>query len=114
MDLNIPEKIYDRVRLSASGKTVTLTGEIDQLNPGLFLKPFFDKVLEQMGSVVYIDIRNLKYLNSASIRCLVSFLIDRKPDTKVVLVVNRNFLWQMNSLDVIQEIDKINIAIKEE
>lgn len=114
MDLNISEKIHGRVRLSASGKTIILTGEIDQLNPDIFLKPFFDKVLEQMGSEVHIDIRKLGYLNSASIRCLLSFLMDRRPGTKIVLYTNRKFLWQVNSIDVIQEIDKINITIKEE
>ena len=113
MALNIPEEIHGRVKISAIDDTVFLSGEIDQLNPASFLKPFFKKIEDQMDDHIILDIRNLIYLNSSGIRCIITFLIARQPETTVVFLRNKDVLWQHNSLEIIKEIDSPKISIQE-
>ena len=113
MALNIPEEIHGRVKISALDDTVTFRGEIDQLNPTSFLKPFFEKVKDQMGDYVNIDIKNLTYLNSSGIRALIHFLLERQPETKIIFIIDKDSFWQHNSLEVIREIDLVHITIQQ-
>ena len=112
MAIKITEETHDRVTLSAADDTAILKGEIDVAKPGNILNPFFDKIKDQMDEQVRLDFTNLDFLNSSGIKCIVSFVMGKKPGSKVVFVVDSNKTWQETSLEVIQSLDEDNISIE--
>ncbi len=112
MPVNIPEETHKNAVLFASGDTAVISGEIDDADPGLFLTPFFDKIKNQMDDVIRLDFTRLDFLNSSGIKCIVSFVMDKNPGTRVVFVTAPDKTWQKTSLEVIQSLDEDNISIE--
>jgi len=113
MPIHISEQIINRSSLSGKGDTIYLKGEIDDVDPGVFLTPFFDLAKAQMDDVIRMDFTSLEFLNSSGIKCIVSFVMDKKPGSKIIFVTDRNKTWQKTSLEVIQSLDEDNISIEE-
>lgn len=113
MPIDIPEQTYNKALISGNQDTLYLKGEIDDVNPGNFLTPFFETAKEQMDQVIRIDFTNLEFLNSSGIKCIVSFVMDKKPGTQIVFVTDSDKTWQKTSLEVIQSLDEENIFIEE-
>jgi hypothetical protein len=113
MPIHIPERIINKSTLSGKGETIYLKGEIDDVDPGVFLTPFFDLAKDQMDSVIRIDFTGLEFLNSSGIKCIVSFVMDKKPGANIIFVTDRDKTWQKTSLEVIQSLDEDNISIEE-
>lgn len=113
MAINIPEQKYDNATISGSGDTLYLKGEIDDLDPGQFLTDFFETAKEQMDHLVKIDFTELEFLNSSGIKCIVTFVMDKNPDSKIVFITDNTKTWQKTSLEVIQSLDEENILIEE-
>ncbi|MBU2453428.1 MAG: hypothetical protein KJ668_08955, partial [Proteobacteria bacterium] len=60
MPLHIPEQIHAKSIIFGKGDTLFLKGEIDDIDPGVFLTQFFDLAKEQMDQVIKIDFKNLE------------------------------------------------------
>lgn len=113
MPIHIPEKIISKSSLSGKGNTIYMKGEIDDVDPGVFLTPFFDLAKDQMDDIIRIDFTGLEFLNSSGIKCIVSFVMDKKPGSKIIFVTDPGKTWQKTSLEVIQSLDEDNISIEE-
>ena len=113
MALDIPEQKVQRAIFFAQGDCVVLQGEIDQNDPDVFLDPFFKKVCEQMGESITLDITRLNFLNSAAISCLLEFIMNRKPRTRVTIKVDKSKGWQRYSINVVQALDADNIILED-
>ncbi|MBN2531752.1 MAG: hypothetical protein JXB88_02610 [Spirochaetales bacterium] len=113
MVFNIPKQTYNRAIISAKGDTIILEGDIDHNDPEVFIKPFFEKVLSQMHEVLIIDIRNLEFLNSAGIKCLLDFLKAKPTDTRVLIKSDKKKTWQQKSMAVIKSLDEENISLED-
>ena len=113
MPIHIPEKIINKTTLSGKGDTIYLKGEIDDVDPGVILTPFFDLAKDQMDDIIRIDFTGLEFLNSSGIKCIVSFVMDKKPGSKITFITDQGKTWQKTSLEVIQSLDEDNISIEE-
>ncbi len=113
MPIHIAEQIHNNSIISGSGDTLFLKGEIDDVDPGLFLTDFFRQARDQMDETIRIDFTGLNFLNSSGIKCIVTFVMEKSPDTKIVFVTDSSKTWQRTSLEVIQSLDEDNIAIEE-
>ena len=113
MPIHIPEQIINKSILTGKGDTIYLKGEIDDADPVVLLAPFFDLAKDQMDDVIRIDFTGLEFLNSSGIKCIVSFVMDKKPGSKIIFVTDRGKTWQKTSLEVIQSLDEDNISIEE-
>jgi hypothetical protein len=113
MVFNIPKQTHNRATISAKGNTVILEGDIDHNDPEVFIKPFFKKVLSHIHELLIIDMKNLEFLNSAGIKCLLDFLKSKPPNSKVIIKTDRKKTWQRKSMAVLQSLDKDNISLEE-
>lgn len=113
MPIHIPEQTVNKSTLYGKGDTIFLKGEIDDAEPGIFLTPFFDLAKDQMDQTIRIDFRGLEFLNSSGIKCIVSFVMDKKPGSKIIFITDSGKTWQKTSLEVIQSLDEENIFIEE-
>lgn len=113
MPIQIDEQIHNKAIISGKGETLHLKGEIDDVDPGVFLTAFFELAKEQMDQIIKIDFSKLEFLNSSGIKCIVTFVMDKKPDSKIVFITDSNKTWQRTSLEVIQSLDEDNISIEE-
>lgn len=111
MAFDIPKQTHNRAGLSATGNTIVLEGEIDHNDPEVFIKPFFNKVLSQMHELLIIDIKNLEFINSSGIKCLLDFLKARPRNTRIIIKIDREKTWQQRSMELIQSLDKENISL---
>ena len=112
MAFNIKKEKHNEVLIYAKKNIVFIEGEIDQTDPDLFLRPFFQKIIHQMEDLIYIDIRKLEYLNSAGIKCFLDFIMKRKPDSKLIIKINKLKDWQISAIDVIKSLDEKHIKLK--
>ena len=113
MAIDIPEEKHNNAAISGIGDTLYLKGEIDDLDPGSFLTGFFEAAKQQMDTVVKIDFTGLEFLNSSGIKCIVTFVMDKKPDSKIIFITDNSKTWQKTSLEVIQSLDEDHILIEE-
>ena len=111
--MKIDPIVNSNVRLKANGNTIRLCGQIDQVNPGEFLDPFFEKVLKEMGDNLVIDFSELDFMNSNGIKSIVTFIMSRKKGTKVNLQVDPGRIWQKTSLKVVASLDPELISVTE-
>jgi anti-anti-sigma factor len=110
--INIPKQVHNRVIVSVTDNTIVLEGEIDHNDPELFIKPFFDKLLLQNYDLLIIDIKNLEYLNSSGIKCLLDFIKAKPRNAKIRIKIDMKKKWQYKSMVVIQSIDEKNISLE--
>lgn len=113
MSLNIAKETHDHATLEAQGDTVVFSGELDSPNPGQFLTPFLSQVADQMGDKVRLDFSKLDFLNSSGIKCLVSFVLEKPPEAKVIFITDSAKTWQKTSFEVIQSLDEDSVLIEE-
>ena len=112
MSLNIPEEKNGESIISASGDIVVLKGEINDINPHIFLSPFFEKVLKSMGKQLTIDVSGLDFINSSGMKSLVVFIMKRPP-SKIIIQSETSKSWQKTSLKILQSLDEENIQLTE-
>ena len=112
MDLQISKQTYGNAAVSANGNTVYLQGEIDARDTEKFLTPFFKKINEAVDGDLHIDLKSLDFINSAGIKCLISFILNRKKGIKVTFLVDQNKTWQQDALEIIKSLDENNIYFK--
>ena len=93
MPIDIPEQKYNKSCISGQGNTLFLKGEIDDVDPAGFLTPFFTTAKQQMDQVVQLDFRDLEFLNSSGIKCIVSFVMDKKPGASIVFITDSSKTW---------------------
>lgn len=113
MPIKIDEQIHNKSIISGKGDTLYLKGEIDDVDPGVFLTEFFELAKSQMDQVIKIDFTELDFLNSSGIKCIVTFVMDKNPNSKIVFITDSTKTWQKTSLEVIQSLDEENISIEE-
>ncbi|MBN2533320.1 MAG: hypothetical protein JXB88_10530 [Spirochaetales bacterium] len=113
MVFNIPKQTHNRAAISATGNIIILEGDIDHNDPEVFIKPFLEKILSNIPELLIIDIRNLEFLNSSGIKCLLDFLKAKPPHYKVIVRTDKKKTWQHKSMTVIQSLDKDNIYLED-
>lgn len=113
MVFNIPRQTHNRATISATDNIIMLEGDIDHNDPEVFIKPFLEKVLSQMDETIILDIKNLEFLNSAGIKCLLDFLKAKPPDSKVIIKTDNKKTWQRKSMTVMQSLDEENISLED-
>jgi len=103
-----------RVSLQVVGNVVTISGEIDQTSPKLFLGPFFAEIhaaAEQEGlHEVKVDMCSLHFLNSAAVKELIAWVLKRNrlpPGKKYVLdfIYDSSILWQRVTMPTLSQLD---------
>ncbi len=112
MAINISEETYGKVVLSAENDIAFLKGEIDTADPGEYLTPFFNKIIEQMDGTVKVNFTQLNFLNSSGIKCIVSFVMNKKSDDQVVFLTDKGKTWQKTSLAIIKSLDDEHVTIE--
>ena len=114
MNVNSTSPDGGRVSLQVDGSVVTISGEIDQASPKLFLGPFFEEIhaaAEQEGlHEVKVDIRSLHFLNSAAVKELIAWVLKRNrlpPGKKYVLdfIYDSSILWQRVTMPTLSQLD---------
>jgi hypothetical protein len=113
MIFKIPKQTHNRATISAEGNTVILEGDIDHNDPEIFIRPFFNKVLSNIRELVIIDMRNLEFLNSSGIKCLLDFIKSKPQGAKVIIKTDKKKTWQRKSMTVLQSLDKDNITLED-
>ncbi len=113
MPIQIPEQVINKSIISGKDDTIYLKGEIDDVDPGKFLTQFFETAKDQMDEIIRIDFKELEFLNSSGIKCIVTFVMDKNPGSKIVFITDSSKTWQRTSLEVIQSLDEDNISIEE-
>ena len=111
MDMFIEEQTHGNAIISAEGITIYLKGEIDSVEPGEYLTPFFTSVIEQMNDAVVCDLTELEFINSSGIKCIVSFILERDFESKVTFKLDVSKSWQLKTMEVIQSLDEEKIEL---
>lgn len=79
MRIVIPSIRTEKMTLVAEEQTVKIKGRLDVQFPkqtlGLFLNNLHKEVCKKNGDMIYLDITELSYVNSASIREFLSWLL---------------------------------------
>ena len=109
--MNIDEIKKDNTVIFAKDDKVVLKGEIDQAKPGEFLNPFFENVISQMNDSVILDVQELEFMNSSGLKAIITFVMNRKKDSKLIIKVDMDKTWQKTSLKVVASLDS-NIIIE--
>lgn len=100
--------------MQVAGSVITISGEIDQPNPKLFLGPFFEEIhaaAEQEGlHEVKVDIRKLNFLNSSAVKELIAWVLKRNrlpPGKKYVIdfIYDSSILWQRVTMPTLSQLD---------
>lgn len=89
---------------------VAVTGTIDSASPSDFLRPFFQalhaEIVKERIKKIDFDITGLSYLNSSSIKEIVSWIILQKslPEEdsySINFICNPEYLWQESSISTV-------------
>ncbi len=110
----------DDIEIVAEGRTVKFSGVISMRSPSETITPFLRKVHDAaMASgldVLDIDIRDLRFMNSSSIRALVDWVEWNRtaPEGRRYVL---NFLssaqvtWQGTTLSVLRALDEAHVQV---
>jgi hypothetical protein len=108
--------------IKAMDRTLAFKGVLDVPHPGKYLDPFFKELhanaLENAVKMIIVDLRLLKYVNSSSIRSMVTWLLSIKsmPVGKaytLYFVVVKKRSWQTVMIDTFRMLLPNNIKVKE-
>jgi len=114
MKVNSSSPDGGRVSLQVDGNVVTISGEIDQVSPKVFLAPFFAEIhaaAEDEGvHEVKVDICFLHFLNSSAVKELIAWVLKRNrlpPGKKYVLdfIYDSSILWQRVTMPTLSQLD---------
>jgi hypothetical protein len=103
-----------RASLQAEGSLVTLSGDIDQASPKIFLAPFLETVhtaaQDEGLREVQVDIVGLHFLNSSAVKEIIGWLLRRNhvPAGKkyvVEFIYDSSILWQRVSMPTLSQLD---------
>lgn len=98
---------------------LSITGTIDSSSPGEFLAPFFkslhDEIVKEGLEKINVDITGLSYLNSSSIKELVTWIIMQKslPEDReytINFICNSEYLWQESSISTVSFLNPLKIT----
>jgi hypothetical protein len=104
----------EKIIISCVGDMVIFYGTIEHENVQALLRPFFEKLLTQMGDEITLDLQNLSFINSSGIQALFKFLTQRKPNSQVTFLIDKiKHAWQLKSLETFRQFDKEHIIIKD-
>lgn len=93
--------------------TIYFKGEFDLLDNQNFLDPIFKRVIDEMPDKIIFDLTETTFMNSRVINSFVSFFLNRKIGSKVILRVNKLTPWQKTSVKILAKLDPANITIEE-
>ena len=98
MRIVIPSIRTEKMTLVAEEQTVKIKGRLDVQFPkqtlGLFLNNLHKEVCKKNGDMIYLDITELSYVNSASIREFLSWLLFVLKLNKKDHIKNKITGWQ--------------------
>lgn len=104
----------DGVDIQFINGDVSISGNIIQKNPEIFMFDFFDKLhefmLENGNRNININIQNLKFLNSSGIKVIVDWIIKVKalPENKrytICFICDSVSTWQETIISTLSIID---------
>jgi len=125
--LGIESIVGDEINITISddGSDVVLKffGRIDLQNPHILLTPFFnsvhDKLIDNNIKNIKCDIRELHFINSSGIKCLILWILkipalSVKNQYNITFIIDNNITWQKNSISFLTALipDKIYISDK--
>jgi len=122
MKVNATSPDGGRVSLKVDGSVVTISGEIDQASPKLFLGPFFEKIHaaaeEESLHEVKVDIRQLHFLNSAAVKELIAWVLRRNrlaagKKYAIEFVYDSSILWQRVTMPTLSQLDTDFIVLSD-
>ncbi len=105
-DLNT-EEISISIENSSDSVVLKFIGRIDLQNPHIVLTPFFndihENVIKQGIKSVKCDIRDLHFINSSGIKCLILWILkipnlQHKDQYNITFVIDNNVSWQKSSI----------------
>lgn len=109
--LSIENLNYEKVKIEVvditDGVSLKFKGEIDMREPDRVLDPFFEAIhtsaLKHCIKIIEMDFRELVFLNSSGIKCLITWLIklkelDQKIRYNVKIIYSEEITWQSTSL----------------
>lgn len=119
-DLNT-EEVTINVQKIDNTLVLKFIGRIDLQNPNLVLAPFFnelhEKIVQNGIKEVKCDIRDLHFINSSGIKCLILWILkipnlEQKDQYNIVFVIDNNVTWQKSSISFLTALipDKIFIT----
>lgn len=110
--------INNNCKLKLMNHTVTISGVIDELNPGEYLKPFFEEVHNSVIKEneifndkaiknLVVDIKMLDFINSSGIRELVKWILkitklSEDQQYKLQFKINKNLNWQVKLIGTLK------------
>jgi len=112
--MNINEIKTKKASVFAKNNVVYFKGDFDLLDNQNFLDPFFKEVIKQMSDKITFDLSETTFMNSRVINSFVSFFLNRKSGSKVILKVNKLTPWQKTSVKILAKLDPNKIIIEEE
>jgi len=95
------------IEIYTKGMTIYFSGSINHPRPGEFLKPFIQEVhseiIKKNIKEIKVDIKDLKFLNSAGIRELVDWImqLNELPEEKkykILFICSSEQKWQESSI----------------
>ena len=113
IDLTAKPVNESNVSLYIENNIIMLVGNMDQKKSDIFMKPFLNeihnKILKNDIKHVLVDIRRLRFMNSAGIRNIVYWIIkiDSLPDDqkyKITFLYDPQITWQEESLDALSSL----------
>jgi hypothetical protein len=113
----------DAVEAGPGSSMVIMSGVLTHRDPGPVLTPFFERLHNKLVDLrhrsVRVDIRELKFMNSASFKHVVSWIKanDGLPADQrytIQFVLNPAFAWQMTSIHALRCFSNGQIVVEGE
>ena len=98
------------IEIYTEGITIYFSGSINHPHPGEFLEPFIQEVHKEIIANkikgIKVDIKDLKFLNSAGIREFVDWVmqLNKLPDEKkykIQFICSSRYKWQESSMSTL-------------
>lgn len=124
--IQVENLTYEHITFDISdthnGVKVSLKGSIDMEYPQLTLDGYFSQIHEALIQYciknVYFDFRNLSYINSSGIRCIVKWIMNliKMKDTEkkyiMTFIISKDYEWQSASLGFLSQLNPALIKVK--
>ena len=111
MALNIAEVNTDKFLIKVEDDIVFFEGEIIEMHSEKYIKPFLNKVREQMDKEIIIDISKLDFINSTGLGCFVDFILDLKSGCRVNFRTDLNNPFQQKAWNIFKSLGEDNVIL---
>lgn len=119
---NVYKFFNNKLQIKIDGSSITMTGEINEKEPGKDLKDFFEELnlyfVDKKINEVSIDVRSLFFLNSSGIKEIIKWIMNlneiyRKSRGKIKFYCSKDITWQKPSFVPISNISPGIIYVDE-